>query len=58
MGEECKYTIVGRFLKRSPQIDRIRSTFRELIPIRVSVEIGVYDNYNLFLDFTNEDDSI
>ncbi|KAK4723877.1 hypothetical protein R3W88_026656 [Solanum pinnatisectum] len=56
MADECKFTIVGRFLKTRPQIDRISSSFKELFAIRGSVKIGVYDNHNVFLDFTNEDD--
>ncbi|OIT29282.1 hypothetical protein A4A49_35251 [Nicotiana attenuata] len=56
MAEECKLTIVGRFLKPRPQIDKIRSKFKELISIKGSVKIEVYDNYNVFLDFTNEED--
>ncbi|OIT22687.1 hypothetical protein A4A49_29099 [Nicotiana attenuata] len=43
MAEECKLTIVGRFLKPRPQIDKIRSKFKELISIKGSVKIGVYD---------------
>ncbi|OIT21147.1 hypothetical protein A4A49_41328 [Nicotiana attenuata] len=56
MAEECKLTIVGRFLKPRPQIDKIRSKFKELISIKGSVKIGVYDMYNVFLDFTNDKD--
>ncbi|KAM3337880.1 hypothetical protein P3S68_032205 [Capsicum galapagoense] len=56
MAEECKYTIVGRFLKLRPQIDRIRSKFNESVTIKCSCKIGVYDNYNVFLDFTNDED--
>ncbi|XP_009610625.1 uncharacterized protein [Nicotiana tomentosiformis] len=56
MADECRLTIVGKFLKPRPQIDRIRSKFKELIFIKGSVKIGVYDNYNVFLDFTNEED--
>ncbi|OIT37532.1 hypothetical protein A4A49_08200 [Nicotiana attenuata] len=56
MAEECKLTIVGRFLKPRPQIDKIRSKFKELISIKGSVKIDVFDNYNIFLDFTNEED--
>lgn len=52
MAEECKRTIVGRFLKPRPQIDRIRSSFREQFSMKGSVKIGVYDNYNVFIDFT------
>lgn len=29
MADECRLTIVGRFLKPKPQIERIRATFRE-----------------------------
>ncbi|PHU20923.1 hypothetical protein BC332_12074 [Capsicum chinense] len=56
MAPECRFTIVGRFLKPRPQIDIIRSKFKELITIRGSTKIGVYDNFNVFLDFTNEED--
>lgn len=56
MADECKFTIVGRFLMRRPQIDQIWSSFKELFAIRGSVKIGVYDNHNVFLDSTNEDD--
>ncbi|OIT34715.1 hypothetical protein A4A49_14012 [Nicotiana attenuata] len=56
MAEECKLTIVGRFLKPRSQIDRIRSKFKELVSIKGSTKIGVFDNYNVFLDFTNEED--
>ncbi|KAM3341889.1 hypothetical protein P3S68_026855 [Capsicum galapagoense] len=56
MVPECRFTIVGRFLKPRPQIDIIRSKFKELITIRGSTKIGVYDNFNVILDFTNEED--
>ncbi|KAM3325429.1 hypothetical protein P3S67_000554 [Capsicum chacoense] len=53
MVEECRLTIMGRFLKTRPQIDIIRSKFKELVTIKGSTKIGVYDNFNVFLDFTN-----
>ncbi|OIT05152.1 hypothetical protein A4A49_54344 [Nicotiana attenuata] len=56
MAAECTLTIVGRFLKPRPLIDRIRSKFKELISMKGSAKIGIYDNFNVFLDFTNEDD--
>lgn len=56
MAEDCKYTLVGRFLKSRPQIDRIRSRFKELISLKGSVKIGVYDNYIRFIDLVNEED--
>lgn len=48
--------IVGRFLKSRPQIDKIRSQFSEKIALKEAVKIGVFDNYNVFLDFTNDED--
>ncbi|KAK4713216.1 hypothetical protein R3W88_019123 [Solanum pinnatisectum] len=56
MVAECRFTIVGMFLKPRPQIDKIRSKFKELVTIKGSTKIGVYDNFNVFLDFTNEED--
>ncbi|XP_070050930.1 uncharacterized protein [Nicotiana tomentosiformis] len=56
MATECKFTLIGRFLKPRPQIDRIRSKFKELISLKGSTKIGVYDNYNVFLEFTNNED--
>lgn len=56
MADECRRTIVGRFISVRPQIDRIRSLFSELFSLKGSVKIGVYDNFNVFLDFTNDED--
>ncbi|XP_075090374.1 uncharacterized protein LOC142171541 [Nicotiana tabacum] len=56
MANECKFTIVGRFLKIRPQIEKIRSCFKERIPVKFNYKIGVYDNFNVFMDFSNEDD--
>ncbi|OIS96493.1 hypothetical protein A4A49_52282 [Nicotiana attenuata] len=56
MADSCKYTIVGRFLRPRPQIDRIRSRFKEIVPLKGTARIGVYDNHNVFIDLFNEDD--
>ncbi|OIT39947.1 hypothetical protein A4A49_12070 [Nicotiana attenuata] len=56
MAEECKRTLVERFLKIRPQIDKIRAQFSEKFALKGTVKIGVYDNYNVFLDFTNDED--
>ncbi|KAM3264148.1 hypothetical protein P3L10_001142 [Capsicum annuum] len=56
MADECKYTLVGRFIKPRLQIDHIITRFKELIPIKRSIKIRVYDNYNVFIDPVNEDD--
>lgn len=56
MAEECKYTLVGIFLKPHHQINRIRSQFKARIKIKGSIKIGVYDNYNIFIDLVNKED--
>lgn len=40
MDESCKFTIVGRFLRPRPQINRIRSRFKEIVPLKELVRIG------------------
>ncbi|MCE3215702.1 hypothetical protein HAX54_003236, partial [Datura stramonium] len=42
MENECKSTILGRFLKKRPKIDQMRSNFKELFAISVSIKIGAY----------------
>ncbi|KAH0658164.1 hypothetical protein KY289_026912 [Solanum tuberosum] len=56
MEPSCRRTIMGRFLKSRPQIDTIRSRFSKIFPLKGSVKIGVYDNSNIFLTFTNDED--
>lgn len=58
MAEECKLTIVGKFLRTRPQIERIRSKFAEKVTVKGNVKIGVYDFRTVFLDFKNKDDFI
>ncbi|XP_059282898.1 uncharacterized protein LOC132036558 [Lycium ferocissimum] len=56
MAKECKFTINGRFLKTRPQIETIRATVKESIPIKGKIQIGVYDNQNVFIHVYNEED--
>ncbi|KAG5632398.1 hypothetical protein H5410_004115 [Solanum commersonii] len=56
MAHDCRITIVGNFLKPSPQIDKIRLKFKETVVLKGSVKIGVYDNYNVFIDCSNDED--
>lgn len=56
MADSCKFTIVGRFLRPRPQIDRIKSRFKEIISLKGSVRIEVFDNHNVFIDLFNEED--
>ncbi|XP_070050094.1 uncharacterized protein [Nicotiana tomentosiformis] len=56
MAEECKYLIVGRFIRVRPQIEKIRSTFAEKIPLKGNAKIGIYDLHNIFIVLYNEED--
>ncbi|XP_060217201.1 uncharacterized protein LOC132644615 [Lycium barbarum] len=56
MANHCRRTIVGRFLKSRPQIDSIRAKFAEKFPMKGTPKIGVFDNFNIFLNFTNDED--
>ncbi|KAH0676148.1 hypothetical protein KY285_023949 [Solanum tuberosum] len=56
MAQDCRRTIVGNFLKPRPQIDKIRSKFKELVALKGSVKFGVYDNSNVFIDCSNDED--
>ncbi|XP_009614260.1 uncharacterized protein [Nicotiana tomentosiformis] len=40
MAEECRLTIVGKFLRTRPQIERIRSKFAEKVIVKGNVKIG------------------
>lgn len=56
IAEECKQTLVGKFLRMRPQIEKIRSKFAEKVTIRGTVKIGVFDFQTIFIDFSNEED--
>lgn len=56
MAQQCKFTIVGKFLRTRPQIEKIRSKFAEKVSIKGSVKIGVYDFRTVFIDCSNEED--
>lgn len=56
MAEECRLTIVGKFIRTRPQIEKNRSAFAEKIPVKGNVKIGVYDFRTVFIDFSNEED--
>ncbi|XP_060194776.1 uncharacterized protein LOC132623978 [Lycium barbarum] len=53
---ECKFTLVGQFLRARPQIDSLRSSLKELIKLKGTATIGFFDTYNVFFDFTTEED--
>ncbi|OIT38954.1 hypothetical protein A4A49_25151 [Nicotiana attenuata] len=56
MAEECKYTIIGKFLRSRPNIERIRSVFAEKNLLKGDAKIGAYDFRTVFIDVTNDED--
>lgn len=41
MADECKLTLVGKFMRTRPQIEKMRSKFTEKITVKGTVKIGV-----------------
>ncbi|KAG5599737.1 hypothetical protein H5410_031107 [Solanum commersonii] len=58
LAEICKLTIVGKFMRIRPSIEKIREDFSKNIPIKGSAKIGVYIMYHVFIDFDLEEDHI
>ncbi|MCE3215892.1 hypothetical protein HAX54_004014 [Datura stramonium] len=44
-----------RFVKSRPKIDTIRSRFFEKFSLKGSAKVGVFDNFNDFIIFTNDE---
>lgn len=57
-GSGGRQTIVRMFISVHRQIDKIRSRFSELFSLKGLAKIGVYNNFDVFLDFANDDDII
>lgn len=55
MAAECRLMIVGGFVKPKHQIDQIWSNFKEKITVNGSIKICVFDNFNIFINFSNEE---
>lgn len=58
LAEICKLTIVGKFMRIRPSIEKIKEDFSKNIPIKGSVKIGAYNMYHVFIDFDLEEDHI
>ncbi|XP_059295368.1 uncharacterized protein LOC132048688 [Lycium ferocissimum] len=56
MAEECKYTLIGKFVKTRPNIERSRSSFVEKISLKSTPKIGTYDYRTVFIEVSNEED--
>ncbi|KAK4359897.1 hypothetical protein RND71_022126 [Anisodus tanguticus] len=54
--EHKPMTVVGKFSRIRPQIDRLRDEYKRQVPIRGKVTIGAYDWIHAFMDFTDEED--
>ncbi|XP_060211621.1 uncharacterized protein LOC132639155 [Lycium barbarum] len=56
MSNECRFTLVGKFIKTRPQIEKLRARFAEKITVKGKATIGVYDYRTVFLNFSMEED--
>ncbi|KAH0658192.1 hypothetical protein KY289_026940 [Solanum tuberosum] len=56
LAEKCTMTMMGKFYRTRPQIDRLRDEFKRTFPMRDTIKIGEYVWRHVFLDFSKEDD--
>lgn len=56
LAKKCGLTIVGKFSRNHPQIDKIRDDFKKTYPLKGLIKTGAYDWRHVFIDFTEEDD--
>lgn len=56
LAEICRLTVSGKFPRIGPSIERIRLDFQGTIPLKGSVQIGVYYLYHVYIDFALEED--
>ncbi|XP_059285004.1 cytochrome P450 CYP72A219-like [Lycium ferocissimum] len=56
MAKECKFTLIGKFVRGRPKIEVTRAAFSKKVTVKETVVIGAYDHNSVFIDFTNEDD--
>ncbi|KAG5597029.1 hypothetical protein H5410_038261 [Solanum commersonii] len=56
LADTCKLTLIGKFTKICPSIEKIRDDFKITILLKGSVKIGAYNMHHIFLDFDLEAD--
>lgn len=56
LAETCKLTLIGKFTRIRPSIEKIRDDFKKNIQLKGSVKIGAYNLHHVFLDFDLEED--
>lgn len=54
--EDCKLTLVARFIRGKPKMDELRKLFVSHIPLKGTVKIAYFDHSQVYMDFTNESD--
>ncbi|KAG5572696.1 hypothetical protein H5410_062462 [Solanum commersonii] len=56
LADTCKLTLIGKFTKIRPSIEKIRDDFKTTILLKGYVKIGAYNMHHIFLDFNLEED--
>lgn len=56
LANTCRWTIIGKFHKTRPSIEKIRAEFPKIIKNKDAVKIGAKDRYHVFIDMENEED--
>ncbi|KAG5582632.1 hypothetical protein H5410_053259 [Solanum commersonii] len=56
LAESCRLTVVGKFSRIRPSIDKIRLEFNRVVDLKGGVKIGVYNMHHVFIDFELEKD--
>ncbi|KAG5582020.1 hypothetical protein H5410_052647 [Solanum commersonii] len=54
--DTCKLTIIGKFSRIRPSIDKIRDDFLKVVPFKGFVKIGAYSMHHVFIDFDLKED--
>lgn len=52
LAEDCKLTLVGRFLNGKPAMEDIRRSFISQFPMKGTIKIAYFDPKHVYLDFT------
>uniref|UniRef100_M1DQL1 LINE-type retrotransposon LIb DNA, complete sequence, Insertion at the S11 site n=1 Tax=Solanum tuberosum TaxID=4113 RepID=M1DQL1_SOLTU len=56
LAQDCKWTIVGKFIKGKPTMEELRKLFIGQFQLLGTVKIAFYDYRCVYMDFTNEVD--
>ncbi|KAH0715343.1 hypothetical protein KY284_008248 [Solanum tuberosum] len=56
LAEQCKLTIVGKFVKTTPSMEEIRKAFATRYHLKEPVKVAYFNNRHVCLDFANEVD--